>query len=418
MAGAIPATEGTIMTNTDPIAMGGSNLLSRAMNLMFGPSAELARIAPEQETVPGFYAKWIVPLALIPVIAGAIGMVLFGAGIPGLAVMKFGPVQAAIIGVLQFVTILGMTYVMALLINALAPNFGAEQNPMQALKTAGYSGTAFCLAGVFQILPILSFLGLVGLYSIYILNRGVRTLMKAPEEKATGYTAAIVVIMLIGWIIVGALMSNVTSRVALGAVGGGALGGAIGEAANRGGSIEIGGANVDLGALEKAAKEMENAAKQMESGAVAGPAIELEKLKALLPTTLPAGFTRTELSTGSSGAMGMGMAGVNGIYTNGDKRVELSIADLGAMAGIAGMAGAFGVQGETENADGFSRVVTRDGVTTIEEVSKSANTAKYGRIIGGRFAVMAEGQNVTFDEVKAIAGQITPAQLEALVPKQ
>lgn len=403
------------MTNTDPVTMGGSNLLSRAMNLIFGPSAELARIAPEQETTPGFFAKWIVPLALIPVIAGAIGMVLFGAGVPGLAVVKFGPIQAATLGALQFIAILGMTYLMGLLINALAPNFGAEQNPMQALKTAGYSGTAFCLAGVFQILPILSFLGLLGLYSIYILNRGVRTLMKAPEEKATGYTAAIVIVMLVGWIIVAAVMSNITSRLAF---GGAALGGAIGEAAKSGGSIEIGGANVDLGGLEKAAKQMEEAAKQMESGAISGPAVDLAQLKALLPTTLPAGFTRTEVSTGSGGAMGMGMAGVNGIYTNGDKRVELSIADMGAMAGLAGMAGAFGVQGETENADGFSRVVTRDGVTTIEEVSKSANTAKYGRIIGGRFAVMAEGQNVSFDEVKAIAGQVTPAQLEALVPKQ
>jgi hypothetical protein len=115
--------------------------------------------------------------------------------------------------------------------------------------------------------------------------------------------------------------------------------------------------------------------------------------------------------------MGMGVAGATGIYTRGDKRVELSIAEMGAMAGIAGMAGAFGVQGETENEDGFSRVRTKDGVTTIEEYSKSAKTAKYGYIGAKRFAVMAEGENVSFDELKAITTQITPAKLEALTPK-
>jgi hypothetical protein len=403
------------MTNTEPGSAQTANtgLIGRVFNLLFQPSLEFQRIAPEQETTASLYAKWIVPLALIPMAAMVIGLGVFGAGVPGVASVKFGIGETALWAVVNGAAYLVMTYLIGLLINALAPNFGAQQNPMQALKTAGYAGTAYCVASLFQIVPLLGILSIVGLYSIFLLNRGLVTLMQTPVERAGGYTAAVVVIMLIGWIAMGAAVNTFNPARSFNPFSGGF---SSGDKTDKNVSIEIGGAKVDVSGLEKAAKELENAARSIESGAEAPP-IDLEQLKALLPQTLPGGLTRTELSTGSGGAMGMGVAGATGIYTSGDKRVELSIADMGAMAGIAGMAGAFGVQGETENEDGFSSVRTKDGVTTIEEYSKSAKTAKYGYIGAKRFAVMAEGENVSFDELKAITTQITPAKLEALTPK-
>ena len=48
-----------------------------------------------------------------------------------------------------------------------------------------------------QIIPRLSFLAILGLYSLYLLWLGLPVLMKSPADRATGYTAAVVVIMFV-----------------------------------------------------------------------------------------------------------------------------------------------------------------------------------------------------------------------------
>ncbi|MBA3318680.1 MAG: YIP1 family protein, partial [Gemmatimonadales bacterium] len=78
---------------------------------------------------------------------------------------------------------------------------------IQALKVAGYSYTASWVAGIFLLIPVLSFLSILGVYSLYLLFLGLPVLMKAPKEKALSYTvvvilAAIVLFMVIGFVAV------------------------------------------------------------------------------------------------------------------------------------------------------------------------------------------------------------------------
>ena len=84
-------------------------------------------------------------------------------------------------------------YVLSLIIDALAPTFGGQKDRMQALKVAAYSGTAAWVAGIFLIFPPVMLLAVLGLYSFYLLYLGLPRLMKTPQDKATGYTAAVVV---------------------------------------------------------------------------------------------------------------------------------------------------------------------------------------------------------------------------------
>ena len=76
------------------------------------------------------------------------------------------------------------------------------KNEIQALKVAAYSGAASWLAGIFMLVPALSFLQILGLYSLYLLYLGLPLLMKAPEEKALVYT---VVVIVVGVLIVAAI---------------------------------------------------------------------------------------------------------------------------------------------------------------------------------------------------------------------
>jgi hypothetical protein len=97
--------------------------------------------------------------------------------------------------------------VLALIIDALAPSFGAQKNFMQALKVAAFSPTAAWLAGVFSIIPSLGIIGaLLSLYSLYLLYVGLPTLMKPPADKAVPYLAVVIIATIVIFVVIGAVV--------------------------------------------------------------------------------------------------------------------------------------------------------------------------------------------------------------------
>ena len=97
--------------------------------------------------------------------------------------------------------------VLALIIDTLASRFGAQKNFTAALKLAIYSHTPVWLAGIFLILPGLSFLMLLGLYGAYLLQAGLPALMKAPAERAASYAAVVAGCALVLMVAVGAIVA-------------------------------------------------------------------------------------------------------------------------------------------------------------------------------------------------------------------
>jgi hypothetical protein len=100
--------------------------------------------------------------------------------------------------------------VMSIIIDALAPTFGAVRSREQALKVAVYSATPVWLAGLLQIVPALSILALIGaLYALYLLYLGLPRLMQCPADKTVGYLGTVivcgVVIGLIGSTLIGSM---------------------------------------------------------------------------------------------------------------------------------------------------------------------------------------------------------------------
>ncbi len=384
----------------------------RIKGLLTTSTEEWKRIEPEAATTQGVYTGWLIPLALIPAVASVVGMTVFGVGVPGLLSVKIPLLTALLMGALSFAAVLGMTYVMALVINGLAPNFGGTQSPIQALKVATYSATAVLIAGVVQIIPALGFLALVGLiFSIFLMHSGLPVLMKSPPEKTFGYTLSVTGVMFVLWLVAWLALSTVTAPL-MGAA-------ALGASGSDRGSVKIGDTTVDIGALEKAAKQMEAQSAAIAAGGVTAggapvAAVDPEALKGLLPETLPGGFTRTEISTGSGAAVGMGVASADAKYASGDRTMNVSVVDVGAMGAIAGLAGAFGVQGSTENADGFERTRTVDGRMIMEKVSNVNRSASYGVMVSNRFMLTAEGSKVSLDDAKAAANAVGVARLEAL----
>lgn len=167
-------------------------LVERAKNILMKPREEWARIDTEPATISSLYTGWVLILAAIPAVASLIGLMLVGRSGMGMA-WHLAPSVAITTAVTQYALALVGVFLLALVIDWLAPSFNGTSNRVQAFKVSAYAATAAWLAGIFAIIPALSFLSLLGLYSLYLLYTGLPLLMKVPEDKALMYTVVTVV---------------------------------------------------------------------------------------------------------------------------------------------------------------------------------------------------------------------------------
>jgi hypothetical protein len=177
-------------------------LVDRVKNILLNPREEWRVIDAEPTSPVELYKGYVIPLAAIGPVASAIGALAFG--YRGFGMSYRPPVITLISSTLvTYLLTLGGVYVLALIIDALAPNFGGTQNQGQALKVSAYSSTASWVAGIFGLVPALSWLGILGFYSLYLLYLGLPVLMKVPEEKAMGYTAVVIIAAIVLFLVVG-----------------------------------------------------------------------------------------------------------------------------------------------------------------------------------------------------------------------
>jgi len=153
------------------------NLVSRTKNILLSPKQEWQVIDDEATSVGGLYVGYIVPLAAIGPVASSIGMAVFGISVPVLGTYRV-PIDAAVRqGITQYVLALVGVFVLALIIDELAPYFRGQENRYQALKVAAYSSTAVWIVGIVGLIPALSILWPLGLYSLYLLSLGLPVLI-------------------------------------------------------------------------------------------------------------------------------------------------------------------------------------------------------------------------------------------------
>lgn len=389
------------MSIVDPSST-GANIVARVKAILLQPKVTWEVIDGEPATVGGLYRGYIIPLAAIPAICSTLGIILFGVGGFG---FSFRPpiISTLVQGIVQFGLGLAHVYILGLIIDALAPSFGGTRNPIQAFKVATYSMTAAWVAGVFGLIPALAILSIVGLYSLYLLWVGLPRLMKVAEDKATAYTALV---------IVAGVALAVVIAVILTAVGG--MGRMMSPMADRGhasGTLNTPGGSIDLGKLEAASKRMEATQKAAANGDI--KLTDPEVLKTYLPGAV-SGYARTGVSADSGGAGGMGASSAKGTYEKGDASLRVSVTDMGATGALAGMAGAFNVKSSHEENGRYEKIGKVDGRMTTESYDRNSKHGEYSVMVGDRFMVQAEGDNVSIDELKGAVASVNPGRLEGL----
>lgn len=244
------------------------NIVARVKEILLSPKSAWSVIETEETTTANLYKQYIMILAAIPAVAGFIGMSIFG--VSGFGVSLRVPVMTGLAQmILGYGVALAMVYVVALIADALAPRFGGQKNPMNALKLVAYSSTAAMVGGIFGLIPALGVLSLVAsLYSFYLLYLGVPALMKVPQERTLVYTAVVVACAIVVSVIVGAI---------LGGVRGGPMVGMGAPASQISIDTPKGTVSVDGAKVEEWSKRMEEAGKRLEKAQQSGDAAAIEQ---------------------------------------------------------------------------------------------------------------------------------------------
>jgi hypothetical protein len=176
-------------------------LVERVKAILLTPQTEWPVIAREPGDASILFARYVAILALIPALAGFIGMSVVGSYTP-----FFSGLISAIFGyAMTFVVV----YVVALIVDVLAPTFDGQKNFPNALKLTVYSFTPFWLTGIFLLVPGLSYLRILGLYGAYLAWLGLAPLMLAPRDKALHYAAPVVVCAVILVIVTGLVLAAI-----------------------------------------------------------------------------------------------------------------------------------------------------------------------------------------------------------------
>jgi Yip1-like protein len=157
------------------------NLVDRIKGILIEPRNEWTKIAAEPATAQSLYTGWIMILAAIGPLALLVAL------------------GSARIAIAQYVMSLIITFVLALIVDALAPTFGGTKDFVASLKLIAYSYTVVWLAGVFLLLGLGG--GIISLiawiYALYTFFLGAPVLRKSSAEKAVPFTLVVVFCLIV-----------------------------------------------------------------------------------------------------------------------------------------------------------------------------------------------------------------------------
>lgn len=403
-------------------------ILDRVLGMLLKPGETWQAVNSEGGSISGVYLSYLVFLAAIPAVAGFIGYSLVGVGAFGIS-MRVPFVQGLVGMVVGYVMSLAMVYAMALIANALAPRFGGQAQMLKAVQLIAYGCTAGWLGGVFSLLPSLAMLGvLTGLYSVYLIYRGVPVMMRVPQERAVGYTALLIACAVVAALVMGLVTSLFTPKSGLSGLN--VFGGGGSPMSSAGAKITVPGTGItiDTAKVESANQRMEAAQARGDTqaagkamgdmisaalGGKGGAPLAPETLRALLPESL-GNMPRTSVEARSEAAMGMQFTTASAQYSAGERRVEVLMKDVGAVPALAiGMAAWSNSTVDRETSEEVERVYRRDGVAFKEEYRKDGTSANLLMLLPNGVLLEASG-NVSMADLKGALQALPMASLGAL----
>lgn len=408
--------------------MASVSLVNRVKNILLVPRDEWPVIARESASVASLYKSYILLVSAVPAVAAFIKVSVIGTGMPfSEALFRVGIGAGIANAIFQYGIGLVSAYLLALIINALAPRFGGTKDRVQALKTVAYAYTASWIAGAGIVLPWLGWLVSLagGMYAVYLLYLAMPVTMRCPDDKAMAYTLTTVACAVVMSIVIGVVSVSVSSTLFSG-LGSGDSGITI-TSGNQAVKVDP---DSTLGKLEQMSKRMEAAGQKMDAaqksgdtqaqnqalgevmGAMLGggkkvESLKPEQIKPFIPEELGS-MPRTRYNVERNAVMGVQVSSGKASYANtsGEHRLDLEITDMGGASGLAMLAGWAQVETESESDTGYERVYHEDGARVHEKWDAASESGSYEVIVADRFLVHVQGSGVDMKALKKAAGSL------------
>ena len=195
------------MSENLPSDENSGSLFDRVKGILLEPGKEWPKIVAENREPKDIALKYVLILAAIAPICTFIGFQLFGFGVLGVRISGLTGIFLRI-AIAAFVINIAMVFVLGFAAKFASKQFGGKDDFPAGFRLAAYSMTAAWVAGIFTLLPQISFLQIVGLYSIYLLYLGAAPVMGVPKEKAAPFTGVVFVIGIVAGVILYTIMQR------------------------------------------------------------------------------------------------------------------------------------------------------------------------------------------------------------------
>jgi hypothetical protein len=204
-----------------PVATAG--FIERVKNILFSSESEWLRIQQETPNSQKILVNYVLILALIPALSLVIGFGLIGQSMGGYVFRSFS--SGITQGIMQLVSAVLTVYLVAFIVNMLAPGFSSQKDQGRALQLVAYGMTPMWVLGILYLLPSLMILKILamllgGIYAVYLMYKGLPIIMFTPPEKSFAYIVVVIIIgfivMLVVTLILGLIMGLVMTGNAMG----------------------------------------------------------------------------------------------------------------------------------------------------------------------------------------------------------
>ena len=445
-------------------------LVERIKNIVLTPKTEWRVIEPEPTSVAQLYTGYVMPMAAFAAVMSFVRMSVIGVSMPFGGTIRTPLASGLVSSVVTFILGLIGLYLVGFIINMLAPTFSGARNQTQALKTAAYALTPAWLGTALTFLPLGTLLQLLaGIYGIYVLYLGLPVMMRAPEDKAGGYTATVVACTILVGILFAAVgvMLGGTARMAgvgsapvygshspeaaaaaadqAGAVLGNTIGGVLGTdekgkqgLANAFANLAKAGQKMEQEQASETARAASNSDPAQNPMAAAGglvsalggalggnvhhEPVDFNTLKGMLPTSLPQ-MQRTDAEGSSQQALGVKSSSATAEYRGASEggaagsanpHLRIKISDMSGVSGLLEAATGLAPTGERQTDSGFEKDMVVNGRLIHEKYDRKSGDGEVSALIAQRFSVEVTGQGVDVAELEKTLNAVDLGRLESM----
>ena len=199
---------------------GNTNLIQRVIGILIRPKQEWAVVATEQPNTTKLIAGYALILALIPALSALIKFGVIGSSFMGYTYRSLSTGIST--GLIQLLSAVIGVYLLAWVIDMLAPSFDSEKNFGRSLQVAVYSSTPQWVAGILLLLgnSMSILIMLIGLYAIYLFAVGLPLIKNTPQQKVVGYVVLTIIAMIVIAVVLGLVLAAVMGLFFAGVAGG------------------------------------------------------------------------------------------------------------------------------------------------------------------------------------------------------